>query len=281
MPYAVNELFGYYTNGREFPDLTDALATQACPYRRTGLCFKGRKSEPEKKIGSCSVCYGRVGQPILICPDRLTEGKKIFIDCLQYLNPTGGELYLIPEVSTAVGSIDYVLAVISSGRVRDFVAIELQTLDTTGQVWDSRQEMLADQGYVPPLDHRKKGFAINWKMTAKTILAQMIQKSQMFDAMGRKLVLICQTPLLDYMARTFDFTEVHQQRPSDVFNIHAYDYVEYDGGMHLALAHQLSSDIRGVERIMGTGVDNNTELAAINARILERAMPEFRFAPFV
>ena len=40
-------------------------------------------------------------------------------------------------------------------------------------------------------------------MTAKTILAQLVQKSQLFSKMNKNLVLICQTPLYDYMAANF------------------------------------------------------------------------------
>lgn len=278
--YAVNEMFGYYTNGPVFPDLSIVLSTQVCPFNRSGICTKMRKSDPDTKIGTCSLVFNTCEQPLLICPDRLTEGKKIFLDCLQYVHVTGGELYLIPEVKTAVGSIDYVLAVVNGDKVQDFVAIELQTMDTVGTIWDERQNMLADYELADHVVSRGRKAGVNWKMTAKTILAQMIQKTQMFAGMNRKLVLICQTPLLDYMQENFDFSEVHQQRPTDVFNLHAYDYLSSGTKMELTLARQLGADLAGVERIMGADVNSNHELEVINARILERATPEYRFNPF-
>lgn len=117
-------------------------------------------------------------------------------------------------------------------------------------------------------------------LNALMLLAQMIQKTQMFAGMNRKLVLICQTPLLDYMQENFDFSEVHQQRATDVFNIHAYDYLSSDTKMDLVLARQLGADLMGVERIMGAEVNSNHELEVINTRILERATPEYRFNIF-
>lgn len=278
--YAVNEMFGLYTNGPTFPDLSTVIVTQECPFNRTGVCTKMRKSDPDTKIGTCSLVFASCDQPLLICPERLTEGKKIFVDCLQYVHVTGGQLYLIPEVKTAVGSIDYILAVIKNQRVQDFVAIELQTMDTVGTIWDERQKMLADYELAEYYESRGRKAGVNWKMTAKTILAQMIQKTQMFAGMNRKLVLICQTPLLTYMQNTFDFSEIHAQRATDVFNVHAYDYLSNGEKMELTLAEQLGADLAGVERIMGADVNGNAELDRINARILERATPEFKFDLF-
>ena len=278
--YAVNEMFGLYTNGPIFPDLSIVIETQECPFNRSGICTKMRKSDPDTKIGPCSLVFSSCDQPLLICPDRLTEGKRIFIDCLQYLHITGGELYLIPEVKTSVGSIDYVLSVVRNGQVQDFVAIELQTMDTVGTIWDERQEMLADYELAEYYESKGRKAGVNWKMTAKTILAQVIQKCQLLSNMNRKLVLVCQTPLLNYMQNNFNFSEVHMQRPLDVFNIHAYDYLSNGERMELMLAKQLSADLDGVERIMGANGKEDLELERINARILERALPEYRFDPF-
>ena len=278
--YAVNELFGHYTHGEVFPDLSVSLDTQECPFNRSGVCTKMRKSDPKTKIGTCSLVFKSCNQPLLICPDRLTEGKKIFLDCLQYVHVTGGELYLVPEIKTAVGSIDYVLAVVRDGSIQDFVGIELQTLDTVGTIWDERQNMLADYDLAVHIEHNGRRAGVNWKMTSKTILAQMIQKCQLFASMGRKMVLVCQSPLLSYMQKNFDFSGVHAQSASDVFNINAYDYVSDGTGMKISLACQLGSDLEGVEHIMGFDVRGDSALEMINERITDRLAPEFKFTPF-
>ena len=50
------------------------------------------------------------------------------------MHEPGNELHTVPEVSVPGGSVDYFLASVRDGKVKDFVGIELQTLDTTGTV---------------------------------------------------------------------------------------------------------------------------------------------------
>ena len=45
----------------------------------------------------------------------------------------------------------------------------------------------------------RDSFGMNWKMTAKTILVQLHHKVDTFENLNRKLVLVLQQPLLDYM----------------------------------------------------------------------------------
>lgn len=184
----VNEMFGLYTNGEEFPDLHKVLISQICPF--TGSrCYKTRKSDPGTAIGTCSLCFNNVEQPILICPEPLTQGGKVFNDCLSFIASSiaGTDLYLVPEVSTPAGRIDYVLTAVKNGRPVDFVAIELQTLDTTGSIWNERQSLLIEHGYdVDKGAARSNGASLNWKMTAKTILAQLLQKSQLFASIDQQ-----------------------------------------------------------------------------------------------
>src|SRR5690606_10262318 len=67
------------------------------------------------------------------CPFRLLERRQVFMDCLHLLtrHQPGNELHVVPEVSVPGGSLDYVLVSARAGRVKDFVGIEFQTLDTT------------------------------------------------------------------------------------------------------------------------------------------------------
>lgn len=85
----VNELFGIYTNGENVPDLSCVLASQACPWSSTtGKCYKTRKSDSSAAIGTCSVCFNSVSQPVLICPTRMKDRNKIFmIACSLFLIP--------------------------------------------------------------------------------------------------------------------------------------------------------------------------------------------------
>ena len=122
------------------------VTEQMCPFlQRT--CLKNRKSAPEQTIGTCTVAYGRDSKPIIICPYRLLERKQIFTDCLHLLttHEPGNELHIVSEISIPGGSVDYFLLSVRDRKVKDFVGIELQTLDTTGTVWPFRQRYLASQ----------------------------------------------------------------------------------------------------------------------------------------
>ena len=80
----------------------------------------------------------------MICPFRLLERSQIFTDCVHLLrlHEPGNELRIVAELAVPGGSIDYCLVSVRDGKPRDFVGIELQTLDTTGTVWPERQRFL-------------------------------------------------------------------------------------------------------------------------------------------
>ena len=171
----VVELFTH-SAGEPGQDWLRIVQEQQCPFLGK-RCYKVRKSDPGISIGTCTVLYGRKPEPIIICPTRLIERRQIFVDCLHLLttHEPGNELHIVSEVSIPGGSVDYFLVSARDGRVRDFVGIELQTLDTTGTVWPERQRLLKELG-VPRADAAEdsdKPYGMNWKMTAKTILVQM------------------------------------------------------------------------------------------------------------
>lgn len=287
MAHRVNELYGLYVNGGDAPDLTDALAGQVCPF--TGKrCGKRRKSVDDT-IGTCSVLakdsVSGEDKPMLICPERLTEGDRIFLDCLDLIAPSipGSDLYLIPEVGTSAGRLDYVLTAVRDGHPVDFVGLELQTLDTSGSVWPNRQRLLCDLGYMRPdadtPDADDQKYNMNWKMTGKTILTQMVQKGQLFEAFNRHLVLICQTPLYDYMEQAFNFSEVEDDNSRNRIHFHCYDYKADRSGMRLRLGRRRSMTAEALDRIMGLESPSNAELSTINRRLEKRLRPEYRFVP--
>ena len=201
----VIELFGKATLDEEGTKWDAVVDRQWCPFldRR---CIKVRKSQPEISIGTCSVFYGKAKRPLVICPFRLLERRQIFVDCLHLLttHDPGNELHIVPEVWVPGGSVDYFLVSVLDGKVKDFVGMELQTLDTTGTVWPARQRFLRMVGVdgvgedPPPY----KTYGMNWKMTAKTILVQLHHKIQTFEALNKHLVLVIQDFLLEYGCRS-------------------------------------------------------------------------------
>ena len=221
-----------------------------------------RKSNPDVQIGTCSVRYQN--QDIIICPFRLLEHNQIFVDCLHLLtmHEPGNELYLVPEVQIPGGHVDYFLVSAKGKKVKDFIGIELQTMDTTGTVWPERQRFLNECGIsvdVTDIQNRKP-FGMNWKMTLKTILIQMHHKSETFEHLNKHLVLIIQKPLYEHMKSDFNFENVEGVRLGDPVHIHSYDFQQEDNRLKLSLATRVSTDSAGIANCLGLNSESKVEL---------------------
>ena len=280
---SVVELFGH-SSWKEKQDWKKIVREQQCPFLGK-KCYKVRKSDPETAIGSCTVLYGRLQEPIIICPTRLIDRRQIFIDCLHLLttHEPGNELHIVSEVSVPGGSVDYFVVSTRSGKVKDFVGVELQTLDTTGTVWPERQRLLKVLG-VPRSDaaeNSDKSYGMNWKMTAKTILVQMHHKIRTFEHVNKKLVLVTQDKLLDYMTGEFNFG--HLANPAtigDSMHLHSYRMEEQkDKAFKLVLHARLSTDVDGISRCLGLQAESRVELEVIVAALEAKISPATLFTP--
>ncbi len=178
----VLELYTVSTHAQA--DWNTLITREHCVYLNR-KCLKTRKSAPDVSIGTCIVNYGREPKPLIICPFRLLERYQVFVDCLHLLtlHEPGNELHIVQEVPIPGGAVDYFLVSVKDRKVKDFVGLELQTLDTTGTVWPERQRFLQQQGvYFDPGDvNSAKNFGMNWKMTAKTTLMQLHHEAQTFE----------------------------------------------------------------------------------------------------
>lgn len=279
----VVELFGHAhdATGVDWPTV---ITSQQCPFLGK-RCYKIRKSNPEISIGSCTVFYGREPEPIIICPTRLIERGQIFVDCLHLLtvHEPGNELHLVSEITVPGGSIDYVLVSVKDGKVRDFVGIELQTLDTTGTVWPERQRLLRELGIARADNGEEsdKTFGMNWKMTAKTILVQMHHKVQTFEHVNRKLVLVVQDKFLNYMTREFKFDHIANPATlGDSLHLHSYRMARTDHrDFRLTLAARQSTDATGIATCLGLQAEARVELEQIIAALQIKISPATLFRP--
>lgn len=279
----VVELFGQSVSKPEV-DWNAVVVGQQCVYAGK-KCYKIRKSDPSTAIGSCTVLYGKEPVPIIICPNRLLERRQIFTDCLHLLtlHEPGNELHIVSEVAIPGGSVDYFLVSVKSGKVKDFVGIELQTLDTTGTVWPERQRLLRTLGVTRTDDGETSGksFGMNWKMTAKTILVQMHHKIQTFEHVNKKLVLVVQDKLLDYMGREFKFDHLHNPAAiGDSMHLHAYRMKgQADQSYKLVMQSRLSTDTDGIGLCLGLQAEARIELEQIMQTLQAKLSPTTLFAP--
>lgn len=223
METKITEFFNFSSaTNQNWKSIVDS---QHCGYLQK-KCLKNRKSQADIAIGTCTVNYGTNNQNIIICPHRLLEKRKIFIDCIHLLtlHRPGNELHIVSEINLPGGSVDYFLVSTQKNKVKDFVGIELQTLDTTGTVWPERQRFLLSKNIsVSDLDtNSTKPFGMNWKMTAKTILVQLHHKIDTFEHLSKHLVLVVQDCMLDYMKKEFSFDHIVQSRIGDSMQFHSY-----------------------------------------------------------
>ncbi len=260
----ITELFGVSAADAAV-DWTAVVEGRTCPFLRRE-CLKTRKSDPSVAIGSCSASVGKAG-PTVLCPHRLLERGIIFSDALPLLqlHEAGNEIHLVREVEIPGGNVDYFLISTRERKVMDFVGIELQTLDSTGSIWPQRQEFLRAHG-VSLLDEEfeNSNFGLNWKMTAKTILMQLHHKLQTFENLNKKLVLVLQTPLLNYMRSNFSFGHLAlPPRLGDALHFHAYDFHQRGVGFEISFEERLSTDVAGIAQCLGLNANPNIELEAM------------------
>ena len=191
------------------------------------------------------------------------------------MHQPGNELHLIPEVTIPGGSVDYFLVSTDSNRkVRDFVGIELQTMDTTGTVWPERELALKEMGIIEDVPVEGKSFGMNWKMTAKTILVQLHHKIDTFESINKHLVLVVQDHLLDYMKKEFAFGDVNKEPLiGDSMHFHSYKLRKDGKDYKLALDSRCSSDSQGISKLLGLNADANIGFEEI-ARILENKISD-------
>ena len=273
----VIELFGRSTSSHD-NNWDEIVERQFCPYLER-KCLKIRKSQPDIAIGTCTVNYGvRDPRDILICPHRMIENGKIFIDCLHLLrlHEPGNELHRIPEVEIPGGSIDYFLASVQNDRVVDFVGVELQTLDTTGSVWPERQLFLESAG-VSPVDSfdSSKSFGMNWKMTAKTVLVQLHHKIETFEILGKHIALVLQDVLLEYMMKEFKFGHIGSAKLGHSLHLHSYSFERLkETGSKLQLSSRLSTDMEGMSVALGLQAPAKLELNTILTKLEEKISSE-------
>ena len=264
----VAELYGLPTF--QTADWSRVVLAQQCPYLNR-KCVKNRKSDAAVTVGTCTMSYGRNAQPIMICPARLLERSQVFHDCIHLLkqHEPGNELRLIGELSIPGGSVDYCLVSVREGKPKDFVGIELQTLDTTGTVWPERQRFLRNQGIKAKIRTADSGktFGMNWKMSAKTILMQLHHKISTFENLSKHLVLVTQDCFLSYMRGEFAFGHIKGIRDGDPMHFHSYKLRQESAAYRMELDERISTDTNGIATCLGLQTTSNVELEAVLEQI--------------
>lgn len=245
------ELFGQPPNSTLLPDL---VRNQLCPFVG-GKCTK----KVEKRIsGACVLQVGDGRGPIVCCPKRLYAANYslleeiiplafgddvAFVRSGQTLPENGravipfgqreGREIRIPRADGETRpslSIDWILAEVGSNReLQSFVAIEIQTIDTTGTyqapIWDAFER--ADPALVAGWERGSNTAQWNLDNVRKRILPQLIRKGHILrreTKCHKGLFFVCPTPILAEITRVLGRVETYAPGSGTITFIGA-DYV--------------------------------------------------------
>ena len=247
----ISEFFGYRAEDHSVKALK-AARDKKCPFLGTA-CTKilGR----EKIIsGACAIRLKKAGSPsVICCPNRMYAddykllrmiGAKAFGVNLNFYagrvavekakkeggaiavfgHGWGGELRIPKREGKGSYFVDWVLARLDgSGRLVDFTAIEIQTIDTTNSYLASQQALAKDRSLV------KSTVGLNWENVTKRILSQVIFKGQVLqreEQCKTGLYFVCPAPVVADVIRRLGGKEKLPMFPTQPASIHffAYDY---------------------------------------------------------
>jgi len=216
-------------------------------------CKKPRKSQPEIKIGICTVGYKTAflpsHTPVIICPYRFNIDpvyRAIEREYISHIDPNN--LIWVPEVSLgAAGSVDF--AVVRESNLRDFLCVEFQAAGTTGTPWEAVQEYKRTGGFSKD----RYNYGINWANEfTKTMMQQAYKKGILIEMWHRRIVFAMQDVGMRYLQETNDTSGLHEQRNDDPIHFCVFQMVWNDGDQHwgLVLNRKLSTNAEGIRKML-------------------------------
>lgn len=253
----ISEFFGYRADDHSRKARL-CIAKQRCPFL-SSFCTKNLGHSADKvHSGVCAIRQVSDDSPAVICcPNRLYAdnykmlaviAKKAFgADLRMYAGRLavnaakkeqgaiavfghgwGGELALPKRQGKGAYYVDWILARLDSdGKLVDFTAIEVQTIDTTGSYRSARNSLIESKTVV------KDTVGLNWENVSKRIIPQIIYKGQILqrEEMCRTgLFFVCPLPVYKKVLERLGGKEKLPQFPTQPAAIHfiAYDYVKED-----------------------------------------------------
>jgi len=246
------EYFGFpYTERTK--EIEELRAKQHCPFLDVE-CKKPRKSQPEVKIGVCTLGYrpdfSKNFHPVIICSYRFQVPSVFEAIEKNYLpNSKSADLVWVPEVSIGVGgSVDYVLA--KRNKLDEFICVETQAAGTTGTPWEAVQEYRKTGTF----SRESYGVGINWANEfVKTMMQQAYKKGLIVESWRKKIVFALQDIGLEYMNKNNDTGGLHDPKDEDPIHFCIFKMVWSDAKKRWdpIFQRRMSTDTDGVRRILG------------------------------
>ena len=251
MAGTIAEFFGHRAEDTSKAAL-QAAARAICPFLGS-QCVKNL-SRDRSVSGVCAIRQKTAGSPCVICcPVRLyaDDYKLLGIIARNAFNQRlnlyagraavekareengavavfghgwGGELRLPQREGTGSYFVDWVLARLDGqGGLAEFTAIEVQTIDTTGNYRTARESLLNKREIVDDT----VGF--NWENVSKRIIPQIIFKGQVLqreELCKAGLYLVCPHPVYERVIKRLGGKDRLPKFPTQPASIHfvSYDY---------------------------------------------------------
>ncbi|OJX74824.1 MAG: hypothetical protein BGO92_14920 [Magnetospirillum sp. 64-120] len=232
------------------------LDPAAAPYRDARRCpfVAGDCIKPNH--GACTVNQ-LSGHPIICCPNRLyAEQFKVLQEIAEEAFGAGSQLVLAADIRPRLAAgrmtgrevvvfgrywgqelplprppgagqsesrkyyVDWILAKLDQqGNVVELTAVEVQTIDTTGNYSDQAQTFFAGQPYIDA-QGRNPGYSeagMNWENVNKRILPQLIYKGHVLRRESRcrmGLYFVCPVQVYNRIRERLGGT-LHEYRPGN------------------------------------------------------------------
>lgn len=229
-----------------------AIRQQYCKYIKS-TCCKPRKSEPNVKVGICtlgaSVAKKGIIRPIIICPQRFKEESMFETIRKKYLS-NWKNVKWIPEVSIgAGGSIDYVaVEVDAKDRIKDFLCVEIQAAGTTGSPYPAVKEFIS----CGQFKSKSYKYGINWANEfSKTMMQQAYKKGRIIESWKRKIVFILQDVAMEYLNNATDCSKVTESDPISPIDFCTFRLEWNQTKWNLVFDTIRSTTIDGITTILG------------------------------
>ena len=249
----ISEFFGYQAEDNSEAALV-AAEQKRCPFLKA-QCTK-ILSRDRAISGVCSIQQKSAHSPkVICCPNRIyAEDYKMLHTISQsafrkqlnlyagrvaigkakreggaiavFGHGWGGELRLPQREGTGSYFVDWVLARLDgTGELVEFTAIEVQTIDTTGNYRDAREALLSNRRI------ESSTVGLNWENVSKRIIPQLIYKGQVLqreDLCRTGLYFICPQPVYDRVLKRLGGKEKLPKFPTQPASIHfvSYDYLD-------------------------------------------------------
>lgn len=180
--------------------LRDGLVSGACTVRQATsgpvICCPNRLYAQDYRVLADVAALAFGSGVRLASPEQIQRRKRIGKNVVVFGKRWGKELKL-PRVRGRGGYfVDWILALVEPGNtLKEFVAVEVQSMDTTGNYRAERQAYLdgeSCEGYSPA--------GVNWENVSKRILPQIIYKGHVLrreERCKRGIFFVCPLPVYE------------------------------------------------------------------------------------